>query len=96
MTQHPSLKGSKVGGKFRSVLKRYEKIKELDEKEKWDDEKSSVYNLPKIKRIKFKVKKAKGPSEEKEGEEGSAASPGAAGDKKQPASKEKSSAKEKK
>jgi len=70
MTQHPSLKGSKAGGKFRSVLKRYEKIKELDEKDKWDEEKDSVYKLPKIKRIKFKVKKTKGPDEEKEGAEG--------------------------
>jgi small basic protein (TIGR04137 family) len=72
MTQHPSLKGGKTGVKFRSVLKRYEKIKELDEKEKWDDEKSSVYKLPKIKRLKFKVKKTKGPADEKEGEEGAA------------------------
>ncbi|HPN72651.1 MAG TPA: small basic protein [Candidatus Omnitrophota bacterium] len=73
MTQHPSLKGSgKTGVKFRSVLKRYEKIKDLDEKEKWDDEKGSVYRLPKIKRLKFKVKKTKGPSEEKEGAEGAA------------------------
>ncbi|MFA6636103.1 MAG: small basic protein [Candidatus Omnitrophota bacterium] len=70
MTQHPSLKGGKTGGKFRSVLKRYEKIKDLDEKEKWDNEKGSVYSLPKIKRLKFKVKKTKGPAEEKEGEEG--------------------------
>jgi small basic protein (TIGR04137 family) len=78
MTQHSSLKGSKAGGKFRSVLKRYEKIKDLDEKEKWDEEKGSVYHLPKIKRIKFKVKKVKGPAEEKEGEEGAAAAaPGA-------------------
>ncbi len=76
MTQHPSLKGGKTGAKFRSVLKRYEKIKELDEKEKWDEEKDSVYKLPKIKRIKFKVKKTKGPAEDKE--EGEAASEGAA------------------
>jgi small basic protein (TIGR04137 family) len=70
MTQHPSLKGGKTGVKFRSVLKRYEKIKELDDKEKWDDEKSSVYRLPKIKRLKFKVKKTKGPDEDKEAEKG--------------------------
>ena len=69
MTQHPSLKGSKEDGKFRSVLKRYEKVKELSQKEKWEEEKDSVYRLPKLKRIKFKVKKAKGPASE-EGEEG--------------------------
>ena len=79
MTQHSSLKGGKTGVKFRSVLKRYEKIKELDEKEKWDDEKSSVYSLPKIKRLKFKVKKTKDPDEEKEGAEGAAAASPAAG-----------------
>jgi len=71
MSQHPSLKGSEYGTKFRSVLKRYEKIKELAEKEKWDEEKDSIYRLPKVKRIKFKVKKAKGPEEEeKEAEAG--------------------------
>ena len=64
MTQHPSLKGSKEDGKFRSVLKRYEKIKDLSDKEKWEEEKDSVYRLPKIKRIKFKVKKIKSPAEE--------------------------------
>lgn len=84
MTQHPSLKGSAEGAKFRSVLKRYEKIKELAEKEKWDEEKDSIYRLPKVKRIKFKVKKVKGPAEEEaaaaEGAEGApAAAPGAEG-----------------
>jgi len=78
MSQHPSLKGGQVGSKFRSVLKRYEKIKELVEKEKWEEEKDSVYQLPKIKRIKFKIKKTKGPEEEgEEGKEPAAA--GAAG-----------------
>ena len=80
MSQHPSLKGSSVGGKFRSVLKRFEKIKNLTEKEKWDEEKDSVYKLPKIKRLKFKVKKTKGPSEEKaEGAEGAAPAANAQG-----------------
>ena len=58
MTQHPSLKGNKTGAKFRAVLKRFEKIKELSEKEKWDEEKDSVYKLPKLRRIKFKAKKS--------------------------------------
>ncbi|RKY41875.1 MAG: small basic protein [Candidatus Makaraimicrobium thalassicum] len=79
MTQHPSLKGSQEGGKFRSVLKRYEKIRELVGKAKWDEEKDSVYHLPKVKRIRFKIKKAKEPAEEKEGaaltEEAVAAAP---------------------
>jgi small basic protein (TIGR04137 family) len=69
MSQHPSLKAGIKETKFRSVLKRFEKIKELSEGEKWSEEKDSVYKLPKVKRIMFKVKKQKGPAEE-EGEEG--------------------------
>ncbi|MFH1411153.1 MAG: small basic protein [Candidatus Omnitrophota bacterium] len=70
MTQHPSLKGSKVGGKFRSVLKRFEKVKDLTEKEKWDEEKNSIYKIPKVRRIKFKVKKTKAAAEGEEAKEG--------------------------
>ncbi|MBD3425963.1 MAG: small basic protein [Candidatus Omnitrophica bacterium] len=86
MSQHPSLKGGKGEGAFRSVLKRYEKIKELSDKDKWDEEKDSIYGLPKVKRIKFKVKKAKGPAEEKPEEAEAAAAegvpaPGAAAEK---------------
>ena len=93
MTQHPSLKSGAKGAKFRSVLKRYEKIMELSEKDKWDEEKDSVYKLPKVRRIMFRTKKAKGPAEEEQGEgaapaEGEAAkaeagAAPAAGDKKQ-------------
>lgn len=57
MSQHPSLKVDETGGAFRSVLKRYERIKEMAEKEKWTEEKDSIFHLPKLKRIKFKVKK---------------------------------------
>ena len=64
MTQHPSLKGSKTGVKFRAVLKRFEKIKELAVNDKWKEDKDSVYKLPKLRRIKFKVKKTKGPAKE--------------------------------
>ncbi|MBU0570766.1 MAG: small basic protein [Candidatus Omnitrophica bacterium] len=72
MTQHPSLKLGDSAGKYRSVIKRHEKIKELVEKDRWDEEKDSVYKLPKVKRVKFKVKKTKGPAEE-EGAEGATA-----------------------
>ena len=79
MTQHPSLKGGSKSGKYRSVLKRYEKVAELSEKEKWNEEKDSIYRLPKVKRIKFKAKKTKGPAEEAAAAaEGGAAAPGAA------------------
>ena len=98
MTQHPSLKSGAKGAKFRSVLKRFEKIKELAEKDKWDEEKDSVYHLPKIKRILFKVKKVKGPAEEEaaaapaEGEAPAAAAPE---EKEAPEKEEKTEKKEK-
>jgi len=63
MSQHSSLKGASVSTKHRNVLKRYERVRNLHEREKWGDRKS-IYNLPKIKMIKLKVKKTKGPSEE--------------------------------
>ncbi len=59
MSQHPSLLGSQKGRQHRSVLKRYEKLKTLIDKEKWDEKNGSIYALPKIKSIKFKVKKEK-------------------------------------
>ncbi len=40
------------------MLKRYEKLKILKDKEKWD-EKDSVFGLAKVKVIKFKIKKEK-------------------------------------
>ena len=74
MSQHPSLKSDQTGGTFRSVLKRFERIKDMAEKEKWDEEKDSVFGLPKLKRLKFKVKKVKAADEEgADGAEGAAA-----------------------
>ena len=58
MSQHPSLRGFDKNKKHRSVLKRYERISLLKEKEKWSEE-DSVFGLPKVKIIKFKVKKEK-------------------------------------
>ena len=77
MTQHPSLKSGAKGAKFRSVLKRYEKIAELAEKDKWTEEKDSIYHLPKVKRIKFKAKKVKAEAEAAVGAEGAVAAAGA-------------------
>jgi len=81
MTQHPSLKSGGEESKFRSVLKRFERIRELASKDKWNEEKDSVFKLPKVKRIKFKTKKTKGPEEDEEGAvgaEGAVAAEGAA------------------
>jgi small basic protein (TIGR04137 family) len=77
MSQHPSLRSSGKDKKHRSVLKRYERIKLLSEKEKWDSAKDSVYGLPKIKIVRFKVRKEKAAAAA-EGAEGAEAAPGAA------------------
>lgn len=58
MSQHPSLRSSGKDKQHRSVLKRYERIKILKEKDKWKSE-ESVYGLPKVKIVKFKIKKEK-------------------------------------
>lgn len=58
MSQHPSLRSSAKDKQARSVLKRYERIGIMKAKEEWE-EKDSVYGLPKIKVVKFKIKKEK-------------------------------------
>lgn len=63
MSQHPSLRSKGKGTKFRSVLKRFERLRHLIEKEKWG-ESSSIFGLPKIKMIRFKIKKEKAAPEE--------------------------------
>lgn len=65
MSQHPSLSGGKKDRRHRSVLKRHERLKHLIEKEKWD-EKKSIFGLPKIKAIKYKIKKEKAAAPEAE------------------------------
>jgi small basic protein (TIGR04137 family) len=89
MSQHPSLRSSGKDKKQRSVLKRYERISLLSEKEKWQDG-DSVFGLPKVKIIKFKVKKEKAVAETAaEGTEAPAATAGAAAPKQAaPAAKE--------
>ena len=76
MSQHPSLRSNTKDIIQRSVLKRHERLKEMDEKEKWDENKP-VYGLPKLKVMKFKIKKEK-PQETAEGAEGQVAAAGAA------------------
>lgn len=73
MSQHPSLRSSDKDKQHRSVMKRYERIKALKEKEKWE-EKDSVFGLPKVKIIRFKIKKEKAAAAV-EGAEGAAAAP---------------------
>jgi small basic protein (TIGR04137 family) len=58
MSQHPSLKSSSKSSQHRSVLKRFERIKILKEQEKWKAG-NSVFGLPKVKTLRFKIKKEK-------------------------------------
>ena len=57
MSQHPSLKVSSAGTEQRSVLKRFEKVKILQEKKLWN-EGTSIFHLPKVKTVRLKIKKA--------------------------------------
>ncbi len=58
MSVHPSLSSKGKGKRSRSVLKRFEKLKHLLEKEKWKLG-NSVFGLPKVKTLRLKFKKAK-------------------------------------
>lgn len=77
MAQHPSLKSKEKGKQHRSVLKRYERVKALEEKEKWTKG-DSVFGLLKLKLIKFKLKKEKTAAKAEEGAEGAEVAPAAA------------------
>ncbi len=58
MSIHSSLRVSNAGRKHRSVLKRYERLKVLKDKNMWSDDKA-VLGLPKVKMQKIKIKKEK-------------------------------------
>ncbi len=72
MSQHPSLREDSVGAKHRNVLKRFERIKKLEEQNKWQN-RTSAFGLPKVKSIKIKVKKVKEPKVEEGAAVGTAA-----------------------
>lgn len=59
MTQHPSLRASSKDKQHRSVLKRFEKIEQLKKKGLWKEGENSPFGLPKVKTLRFKVKKEK-------------------------------------
>ena len=63
MSVHPSLASKGKGRRHRSVLKRFERLKELLEKEQWKQG-NSIFGLPKLKILRWKVKKAKKAAEE--------------------------------
>lgn len=55
MSLHPSLKTSRTSQQ-KSVLTRLEKMLELKKKDKWTEE-NYVLGLPKVKVLKYKIKK---------------------------------------
>ncbi|MBN3038834.1 MAG: small basic protein [Candidatus Omnitrophica bacterium] len=69
MSVHPSLGSKGKGKRKRSVMKRYERLKEMLEKEKWQPG-DSVYGLMKLKVLRWKAKKAKKAVEEEAAGEG--------------------------
>ena len=74
MSVHSSLSGGKQSVRHRNVLKRYERIQRLQEKSVWPDERSA-FGLPKVRSIKYKVKKT---AKDKPAEAGAAPAEGAA------------------
>ncbi len=58
MSIHSSLRGGGKGKKHRSVLKRYERLRVLKDKNLWTEERS-VLGIPKVKMQRLKVKKEK-------------------------------------
>ncbi len=65
MSIHPSLSSSGKTKRQRSVLKRFERLKALIEKGKWQ-EGNSVFGLLKVKTVKIRFKKEKAAPEKEE------------------------------
>jgi small basic protein (TIGR04137 family) len=76
MSIHPSLTISEKDKKARSVLKRIERIRQMQEKGSWKQG-DSVYGLPKIKSLRIKIKKEKVEKAATATEEGATAATGA-------------------
>ena len=85
MSMHSSLSSKGKNKRSRSVLKRFERLKEMLVQEKWKLG-DSVFGLPKFKVVRWKVKKAKKAVEEETAAQGT--TEGAAGTEKAPEKKE--------
>lgn len=59
MAMHPSLRSGSKDKQNRSVLKRFERVEILKKKGVWKEEDASFFGLPKVKVLRFKVKKEK-------------------------------------
>ena len=75
MSIHSSLRTGGKDKKHRSVLKRYERLKSLKDKNLWDEGKS-VLGIPKVKMQKLRVKKEKSAAATATGTPAAAAPPG--------------------
>lgn len=62
MTQHSSLKSGRKRKRHRSVLKRFERLKILEEKKVWK-EGDPIFGIPKVKTVRIKMKKEKAAAE---------------------------------
>ena len=88
MSIDKSLKRKSALARQRSVLTRPERIKVMQDEERWKDG-LSPFGLPKTRVVKIVIKKVKKAKEEKvEGAEGAAAAPAADAKKAEPAKKE--------
>ena len=58
MSIHSSLRTAGRGRKFRSVLKRYERLRVLKDKNLWSEDRP-VLGIPKVKQQRIRVKKEK-------------------------------------
>ena len=63
MSIHPSLRSLNKGKQYRSVWKRFERLRKLKKEDRWDEKEDSVFGLPKLKIIKAKMKKYKATAE---------------------------------
>ena len=86
MSIHPSLTISEKDKKARSVLKRIERIRMMQEKGDWKQG-DAVYGLPKIKSLRIKIKKEKVEKEATTTEPGAAPAAAAGKETKAPAAK---------
>jgi small basic protein (TIGR04137 family) len=76
MSVHPSFKSGK-GKQQKSVLKRLARLLLLQKEEKWEEDKNSIFGLPKVKVLKLKFKKDKKEAPEGEDAVADAAKPDA-------------------
>lgn len=86
MSIHPSLAISEKDKKQRSVLKRSERIRMMNEKGEWK-EGDDIYHLPKIKTVRVKIKKEKAEKAETTTAEGATAASSPTGGKDQTTAK---------